>query len=70
MRRVLHLVYTADHAGQVDLADEAIRLARQLELATERPAPRGPLALMLLNHARLPAPIRLQNILELAERIG
>jgi RNA polymerase sigma factor (sigma-70 family) len=53
--RVLYLVYTAGHAGRVDLADEAIRLARQLTLATEEPEARGLLALMLLNHARLPA---------------
>jgi hypothetical protein len=39
----------------VDLAGEAIRLARQLTLATEEPEARGLLALMLLNHARLPA---------------
>ena len=32
--RVLYLVYTAGHAGRVDLAGEAIRLARQLTLAT------------------------------------
>ncbi len=53
--RVLYLVYTAGHAGRVDLAGEAIRLARQLTLATEEPEARGLLALMLLNHARLPA---------------
>jgi RNA polymerase sigma factor (sigma-70 family) len=53
--RVLYLVYTAGHAGRVDLAREAIRLARQLTLATEEPEARGLLALMLLNHARLPA---------------
>ncbi len=53
--RVLYLVYTAGHAGRVDLAGEAIRLARQLNLATEEPEARGLLALMLLNHARLPA---------------
>ena len=39
----------------MDLAGEAIRLARQLTLATEEPEARGLLALMLLNHARLPA---------------
>ena len=55
--RVLYLVYTAGHAGRVDLASEAIRLARQLTLATEEPEARGLLALMLLNHARLPARI-------------
>ncbi len=53
--RVLYLIYTAGHAGRVDLANEAIRLARQLTLATEEPEARGLLALMLLNHARLPA---------------
>jgi RNA polymerase sigma factor (sigma-70 family) len=53
--RVLYLVYAAGHAGRVDLAREAIRLARQLTLATEEPEARGLLALMLLNHARLPA---------------
>jgi RNA polymerase sigma factor (sigma-70 family) len=53
--RVLYLVYTAGHSGRVDLAGEAIRLARQLTLATEEPEARGLLALMLLNHARLPA---------------
>ena len=55
MLRVLYLVYTAGHAGRVDLAGEAIRLARQLTLATEEPEARGLLALMLLNHARLAA---------------
>jgi RNA polymerase sigma factor (sigma-70 family) len=53
--RVLYLVYTAGHAGRVDLAEEAIRLTRQLTLVTEEPEARGLLALMLLNHARLPA---------------
>ncbi|HEY2552771.1 MAG TPA: sigma-70 family RNA polymerase sigma factor [Streptosporangiaceae bacterium] len=53
--RVLYLIYTAGHAGRVDLAGEAIRLTRQLTLATEEPEARGLLALMLLSHARLPA---------------
>jgi RNA polymerase sigma factor (sigma-70 family) len=53
--RVLYLIYTAGHAGRVDLAAEAIRLARQLTLATDEPEACGLLALMLLNHARLPA---------------
>jgi RNA polymerase sigma factor (sigma-70 family) len=53
--RVLYLIYTAGHRGRVDLAGEAIRLARQLTLATGEPEARGLLALMLLNHARLPA---------------
>src|SRR4051812_15731186 len=54
--RVLYLVYTAGHTGaRVDLAAEAIRLARQLTRATAGPEARGLLALMLLNPARLPA---------------
>ncbi|MEA2215388.1 MAG: hypothetical protein QOK19_949 [Solirubrobacteraceae bacterium] len=53
--RVLYLIYTTGHAGRVDLAGEAIRLAGRLTLATEEPEARGLLALMLLNHARLPA---------------
>ena len=53
--RVLYLIYTAGHTDRLDLAGEAIRLARQLTLASEEPEARGLLALMLLNHARLPA---------------
>ena len=56
--RVLYLVYTAGHGSgptRPDLVGEAIRLTRQLTLATEEPEARGLLALMLLNHARLPA---------------
>jgi predicted RNA polymerase sigma factor len=53
--RVLYLIYTAGHTGRVDLTGDAIRLARQLTLATAEPEARGLLALMLLNHARLPA---------------
>jgi predicted RNA polymerase sigma factor len=52
--RVLSFVHTTGHTGRVDLAVEAIRLARQLTLATDEPEARGLLALMLLNHARLP----------------
>ncbi|WP_198950714.1 RNA polymerase sigma factor [Kineosporia sp. A_224] len=50
--RVLYLIYTTGHSGRVDLATEAIRLARQLTLATDEPEAAGLLALMLLNHAR------------------
>ncbi|MGI3786347.1 MAG: RNA polymerase sigma factor [Janthinobacterium lividum] len=49
---VLHLVYTTGHAGDADLAREAIRLTRQLVLASHEPEVRGLLALMLLHHAR------------------
>jgi RNA polymerase sigma factor (sigma-70 family) len=59
--RMLYLVYSAGHAGRVDLAGEAIRLARQLTLATEEPEASGLLALMLLNHARLPARLDAQG---------
>lgn len=59
--RVLYLVYAAGHAGRVDLAAEAIRLTRRLTLATEEPEARGLLALMLLNHARLPARVDLEG---------
>src|SRR3954454_17834542 len=53
--RGLYLIYSAGHAGRIDLAAEAIRLTRQLNLATAEPEARGLLALMLLNHARHPA---------------
>ena len=59
--KVLYLTYHAGHvgspesAGEPDLAAEAIRLTRQLVLASPEPEVRGLLALMLLNHARLPA---------------
>jgi predicted RNA polymerase sigma factor len=53
--RVLYIIYSTGHAGRVDLTSEAIRLARQLTLATDEPEALGLLALMLLNHARLPA---------------
>ncbi len=53
--RVLYLIYTTGHNDRVDLAREAIRLTRQLTLATAEPEARGLLALMLLNHARRPA---------------
>ncbi|WP_231918364.1 RNA polymerase sigma factor [Microlunatus sagamiharensis] len=52
---VLHLAYTTGHQGsdeRHDLAREAIRLTRQLVLASPEPEVRGLLALMLLHHAR------------------
>ncbi|SER23616.1 RNA polymerase sigma factor, sigma-70 family [Microlunatus flavus] len=51
---VLHLAYTTGHQGDErhDLAREAIRLTRQLVLASPEPEVRGLLALMLLHHAR------------------
>lgn len=59
--RVLYLIYTTGHSGRADLTAEAIRLTRQLTLATDEPEARGLLALMLLNHARLPARIDAQG---------
>jgi len=59
--RVLYLVYTTGHGGRLDLAAEALRLARQLTLATDEPEAQGLLALMLLNHARLPARLDAQG---------
>jgi RNA polymerase sigma factor (sigma-70 family) len=53
--RVLSLIYHAGHGRHNELAAEAIRLTRQLTLATAEPEARGLLALMLLQHARLPA---------------
>ncbi|MGE4426468.1 MAG: RNA polymerase sigma factor [Solirubrobacteraceae bacterium] len=53
--RVLYLAYTTGHGtgpGRPDLAEEAIRLTRQLTLVTDEPEARGLLALMLLGHAR------------------
>ena len=52
--RVLSLVYHAGHGRQNDLAEEALRLARQLTHATPEPEARGLLALLMLQHARLP----------------
>lgn len=53
--RVLYLIYNEGHTGEVDLAEEAIRLTRQLAAATTDAEVSGLLALMLLHHARRPA---------------
>ncbi|MCR3718857.1 MULTISPECIES: RNA polymerase sigma factor [Prauserella salsuginis group] len=50
--RVLYLVFNEGYSGDVDLAAEAIRLARQLASLTGDPEVAGLLALMLLHHAR------------------
>lgn len=50
--RVLYLVFNEGYGGDVDLATEAIRLARQLHRITDEPEVAGLLALMLLHHAR------------------
>jgi RNA polymerase sigma factor (sigma-70 family) len=56
--RVLYLVFNEGHSGDVDLAAEAIRLARELHARTDEPEVAGLLALMLLHHARRPARTR------------
>ncbi|GAA1438597.1 RNA polymerase sigma factor [Mycobacterium cookii] len=58
VRRVLYLVFNEGYSGDVDLAAEAIRLARQLAVLVDDPENDGLLALMLLHHARRPARIR------------
>jgi RNA polymerase sigma factor (sigma-70 family) len=50
--KVLYLIYNAGHSGRVDLAAEAIRLARDLAAAAPDPEAAGLLSLMLLHHAR------------------
>jgi RNA polymerase sigma factor (sigma-70 family) len=50
--RVLYLVFNEGYSGEVDLAAEAIRLARQLAELSREPEVDGLLALMLLHHAR------------------
>ena len=54
--RVLYLVFNEGYTGDVDLAAEAIRLARQLASMTDDEEVAGLLALMLLHHALCPAP--------------
>ena len=56
--KVLYLVFNEGYSGDVDLAAEAIRLARQLFAGTDDPEVAGLLALFLLHHARREARIR------------
>jgi predicted RNA polymerase sigma factor len=50
--RVLYLVFNEGYSGEVDLADEAIRLTRQVASMTDDAEVSGLLALMLLHRAR------------------
>jgi RNA polymerase sigma factor (sigma-70 family) len=50
--RVLSLIYHAGHGRRPELAEQAIRLTRQLTYATPEPEARGLLALLLLQHSR------------------
>ncbi|SCX24156.1 RNA polymerase sigma factor [Mycolicibacterium fluoranthenivorans] len=56
--KVLYLVFNEGYSGELDLAEEAIRLARQLAAATPDEEAAGLLALFLLHHARRPARTR------------
>jgi len=55
--RVLYLVFNEGYGGKVDLAEEAIRVTRQITSMTDDPEVSGLLALMLLHHARRAARI-------------
>ncbi len=50
--RVLYLVFNEGYSGEVDLADEAIRLTRQVRSMIDDEEASGLLALMLLHRAR------------------
>jgi RNA polymerase sigma factor (sigma-70 family) len=50
--RVFYLVFNEGYSGEVDLAEEAIRLTRQVTSMTDDEEASGLLALMLLHHAR------------------
>ncbi|WP_280415780.1 RNA polymerase sigma factor [Nocardia carnea] len=67
--RVLYLVFNEGYSGDIDLAAEAIRLARQLIATTGDPEVAGLLALFLLHHARRPARTRADgSLVPLAEQ--
>ncbi|MET0897302.1 MAG: DUF6596 domain-containing protein [Mycobacterium sp.] len=67
--RVLYLVFNEGYSGDVDLAAEAIRLARQLDAATDEEEVAGLLALFLLHHARRPSRTRADgSLVPLAEQ--
>ena len=67
--KVLYLVFNEGYSGDVDLAAEAIRLARQLAASTDDPEVDGLLALFLLHHARRPSRTRTDgSLVPLAEQ--
>jgi predicted RNA polymerase sigma factor len=66
---VLYLDFNEGYTGEVDLAEEAIRLARRLVAVTDDPVVAGLLALFLLHHARRPARTRADgSLVPLAEQ--
>lgn len=67
--KVLYLVFNEGYSGDVDLAAEAIRLARQLVAMSDAPEAAGLLALFLLHHARRAARTRADgSLVPLAEQ--
>ena len=67
--RVLYLMFNEGYGGEVDLAEEAIRLARELAGLSGEPEVAGLLALMLLTHARRGARTRADgSLVALAEQ--
>jgi len=67
--RTLYLVFNEGYGGDVDLASEAIRLARQLAGTVDDEEVAGLLALFLLHHARRAARTRADgSLVPLAEQ--
>jgi RNA polymerase sigma factor (sigma-70 family) len=67
--KTLYLVFNEGYSGDVDLAAEAIRLARQLGSTISDPEVAGLLALFLLHHARRQARTRADgSLVPLAEQ--
>jgi RNA polymerase sigma factor (sigma-70 family) len=67
--KVLYLVFNEGYSGDVDLAAEAIRLARQLVASTDDEEVAGLLALFLLHDARRPSRTRADGrLVPLAEQ--
>jgi RNA polymerase sigma factor (sigma-70 family) len=67
--RTLYLVFNEGYSGDVDLAAEAIRLARQIAATTDDEEVAGLLALFLLHHARRPSRTRVDgSLVPLAEQ--
>ncbi|WP_353810266.1 RNA polymerase sigma factor [Agromyces sp. SYSU T00194] len=66
--RVLYLLFNEGYSGDVDLADEAIRVTRQLALLTDEAEVQGLLSLMLLHHSRRAARVVDGRLVPLADQ--